>query len=109
MMDLTDWIAILAIALLAIAFFCPRAKRHATRVDRARLRLGTRLVVQAALALWGALLTLERCLVFPHALPFGLTAPPGAMLAVALLLGCAGGFWAIRGTWLLRSRRLFGT
>ncbi|WP_322009516.1 hypothetical protein [Paraburkholderia sp. J12] len=107
-MNLTDWIVILAIALLAIAFFCPRPKRHATLVDRARLRLGTRLVVQAALALWGALFTLERCLAFPHALPFGLSSPPGVMLGVALGLALAGGFWSIRGARLLRSRRLFG-
>jgi hypothetical protein len=108
-MDLTDWIVILAIALLAIAFFCPRVSRHATFADRARHRAGVRHLVQAALALWGALLTLERCFVSPHAAPFGPSLDPRAMLGAALVLALAGCIWSIRGHRLLRTRRLFNT
>jgi len=106
-MDLTDWIVILAIALLAIAFFCPRTSRHATFVERARRRAGTRLLVQGALAVWGALLTLERCFVSPHVAPFGLSLDPRAVLGAGLVLALAGCVWSIRGHRLLRRRRLF--
>jgi RsiW-degrading membrane proteinase PrsW (M82 family) len=108
-MDLTDWIVILAIALLAIAFFCPRTRRHATFIDRARHRAGTWFLVQGAIAFWGALLTLERSLVSPHALLFGLSLDPRAGLGVALVLVLAGCIGSIRGYRLLRRRRLFGT
>lgn len=107
-MDLTDWIVILAIALLAVAFFCARNQRRANFVDRARHRLGTRLVVQGTFAFWAALLTLDRSFVSPGAVPFGLNVDPRAVLGVALMLFVVGCIWAIRGGRLLRTRRLFG-
>ncbi len=106
-MDLTDWIVILAIALLAVAFFCTRTHRRATLVDRMRHRAGTRLVVQATIAFWGALLLLDRSLVTPEALPFHLNLDPRAVLGVALMLAVAGSLWSIRGSRLLRARRIF--
>jgi hypothetical protein len=108
-MDLTDWIVILAIALLAVAFFCSRNHRRATLVDLMRHRTGTRLIVQGTIAFWGALLLVERSLVSPGALPFHLNVDPRAVLGVALMLAVAGGFWSIRGSRLLRPRRIFHT
>jgi hypothetical protein len=107
-MDLMDWIVLLAIALLAVAFFCARTHRRATFVDRLRHRAGTRLVGQAAIAFWGALFLLERNFVSPRAMPFGLNLDPRAVLGVALMFVVAGCFWSIRGSRLLRSRRIFG-
>ncbi|MFP6558660.1 hypothetical protein WJ542_10110 [Paraburkholderia sp. B3] len=106
-MDLTDWIVLLAIALLAIAFFCSRTHRRATFVDRMRHRAGTRLVVQAAIAFWGALLVLAQSFLSPGAAPFGLHLDPRAVLGLALMLIVAGSVWSIRGRRLLRARRLF--
>jgi hypothetical protein len=106
-MDLTDWIVILAIALLAIAFFCPRTSRHATIVDRARHRAGMGLLVQGAIALWGALLTIDRSLISPHAVLFGLNLNPRAGLGAALALALAGCIGAICGYRLVHRRRLF--
>ncbi len=59
-MELTDWIVILAVTLMAIAFFCARTPVSWSRENRARRLAGTRLLVQAACALWAALLILAR-------------------------------------------------
>ncbi len=109
-MELTDWIVVLAIALMAIAFYCSRANRNTALVDlvdRARRRRGTRLLVQGAIALWSALLTLDYSLVSPGSVPFGLKLSAQALLALALLLVVAGGNWSRRGLRLLRPRPLF--
>lgn len=107
-MELTDWIVLLAIAFMAIAFYCSRANRHATLADRARQRRGTRLLVQGALAIWAALLALDYRFVSPCAVPFGLTLSAHTVLALSLLLAAAGCNWLTRGLRLVRSRPLFG-
>ena len=55
-MELTDWIVILAVALFAIAFYCRRAPARWSLENRARRFTATRLLVQAALSLWAAVL-----------------------------------------------------
>jgi len=122
-MELTDWIVVLAIALLAIAFYCSRSGRHAALADRARHRRGTRLLMQGAIALWSALLTLDRSFVSPgtlpglpgfsglsaaHGAPFGLRLSAPAALALSLVLVVAGCCWTMRGLRLVRTRHLFG-
>ena len=116
-MELTDWIVMLAIALMAIAFCCSRSGRHAALADRTRHRRGTRLLMQGAIALWSALLALDRSFVSPGALP-GLSGTPGmpfglrlsaqAVLALSLVLVVAGCSWTLRGLRLVRTRHLFG-
>ncbi|CAG9246393.1 hypothetical protein [Paraburkholderia unamae] len=107
-MNLTDWLVILAIALAAIAFFCSRNGRKGSLTDRARHAHGTRLLVQATLALWAALLVLERCFAGSVSVPFGLGASPRVALAVALALAAVGGIWSFRASRLLKARRIFG-
>lgn len=107
-MDLTDWLVLLAVALAAIAFFCSRGGRKGSLTDRVRHARGTRLLVQAALALWAALLMLERSFVTPHSVPFGLALSPRMVLAVALALVAVGGIWSFRASRLLKARRIFG-
>jgi hypothetical protein len=110
-MELMDWIVILAVALMAIAFYCSRSGRHATLGDRARHRRGTRLLMQGAIALWSALLALDRNFVSPGAvpgMPFGLRLNAHAVLAVSLVLVVAGCSWSMRGLRLVRTRQLFG-
>ena len=63
-MDLTDWLVILAIALAAIIFLCSRGGRRGSLADRSRHVHGTRLLLQAAFALWAALLMLDRSFVW---------------------------------------------
>jgi len=106
-MDLMDWIVILAIALTAIAFFCSRGGRKGSLVDRARHAHGTRLLVQAALALWLALLMLVRSFVVPRGATFGLALNPRMVLAVAFALVAVGGIWLFRASRLLKPRRIF--
>jgi hypothetical protein len=107
-MKLTDWIVILAVALMAIAFYCSRSNPDATFCDRMRHRRGTRLLLQGAIALWAALLTLDRSFVSPGGVPFGLNLSADTVLALALMLVVAGCRWSVRGRRLLRSRQLFG-
>jgi hypothetical protein len=106
-MELTDWIVMLAIALMAVAFLCARSGRRATFAERSRRRLGTRLVAQGTLALWAALLMLERCMASPGTALFGRNLDTHVGLALALTLIAAGSIWAIRGRRLLRTRRIF--
>ncbi|PXW27127.1 hypothetical protein [Paraburkholderia caballeronis] len=108
-MELTDWIIVLAIALILVAFFCTRHTASRSLTDRARHARGTRLLVQATIALWAALMTVERSLTSPGGVPFGLNLRPHVALAAAALFACAGCLWSIRGRQLLKQRRMFGT
>ncbi|MFL9865796.1 hypothetical protein PQR67_16600 [Paraburkholderia fungorum] len=105
-MELTDWIVILAVTLMAIAFFCARTRANWSRENRARRLAGTRLLVQAACALWAALLIAARGLFALDGLPGLHPAPLEALTGVAILT-CCGCYWSIRGSKLLKSRRLF--
>ncbi|WP_322057641.1 hypothetical protein [Paraburkholderia sp. J63] len=105
-MNLTDWVVLLAIVLMAIAFFCRRASRRGTSAERALHARGTRMLLQAAIALWSALFMLERTLVSPGSLPIG-RLNPHVTLAVVLALVVAGCLWSIRGRSLLKQRRIF--
>ena len=107
--DLTDWLVILAIALMAILFFCKRGGRKGSLTDRARHLHGTRLLLQGAFALWAALLMLDRSFVLPLSVPFGIARSPHTMLAAALALAGVGAIWSFRASRLLKPRRIFGT
>lgn len=105
-MELTDWVVLLAIVLMSITFFCRRAARRGTSVERARHARGTRMLYQAAIALWSALFMLERTLVSPGSMLIG-HLNPRAALVVVLALAVAGCLWSIRGHGLLKQRRIF--
>jgi hypothetical protein len=105
-MELTDWIILLAVALTTIAFFCTRAPANWSLENRARRITGTRLMVQAAIALWTALLILQRG-VFSLEDIAGLRLAPDLIIAGAVLLLIVGGYWWIRGSRLLKPRQLF--
>jgi Na+/proline symporter len=105
-MELTDWIVILAVTLMAIAFFCARTRANWSRENRARRLAGTRMLVQAACALWAALLIAAHGLFALNGLPGLHPAPLEALTGVAVLT-CCGCYWSIRGSKLLKSRRLF--
>ncbi|SEA84432.1 hypothetical protein [Paraburkholderia sartisoli] len=107
-MELTDWIVILAAALIAIAFFCLRAPTAWSLENRVRRFTGARLLVQAAIALWSALLLLQRG-VFSLDDIAGLRPTPHVVIACALMLGVAACYWSVRGTRLLKPRQLFAT
>lgn len=107
-MELTDWIVILAVALMAIAFFCLRAPTAWSLENRMRRLTGTRLLVQAAIALWSALLLLQRG-VFSLDDVAGLRPAPHVAIACALILAVAAGYWSVRGIRLLKPRQLFAT
>jgi Na+/H+ antiporter NhaC len=107
-MELTDWIVILAIALLAIAFFCTRTPANWSQDNRARRLTGTRMLVQAACSLWAALLIVVRGLFAIDGLPGVQAAPVELLTGVAFLIVC-GCYWSIRGSKLLKPRRLFAT
>jgi hypothetical protein len=108
-MQLTDWVIILAIALILVAFFCRRHLAYRSLGDRAQKLRGIRLLVQATIALWAALFTFERGLMAVASDPFGLHLQPHARLGIALALTVAGCLWSIRGGRLLRQRRMFRT
>jgi hypothetical protein len=104
-MDLTNWVIILAVALISLTFFCSRAPASWSIENRARRFTGTRLLAQAVLSFWAALLVVVRGL---FALGAGaLHVAPSFILAGALLLIAASCYWSIRGSKLLRPRRLF--
>ncbi|MGA7778265.1 MAG: hypothetical protein WCA85_11215 [Paraburkholderia sp.] len=105
-MELTDWIIILAIVLFAIAFFCGRAPASWSLENRARRFRGTRLLVQAALALWAASLLLVRGLYALDALP-GMRPAPHTLLVGVVVLIAFGCYWSIRASKLLKPRGLF--
>lgn len=105
-MELTDWIVILAVVLMAIAFFCARTPAHWSRENRARRLAGTRMLIQAACSVWAALLIGARGLFVVDGLP-GLRATPLQMMTGVGLLFACGCYWSIRGRQLLKPRRLF--
>jgi hypothetical protein len=105
-MELTDWIVILAVTLMAIAFFCGRTPANWSRENRARRLAGMRMLVQAACSMWVALLIIARGLFALDGLLGLRPAPLYALAGAAILIGC-GCYWSIRGRRLLKPRRLF--
>ncbi|MFP3566604.1 hypothetical protein [Paraburkholderia sp. SIMBA_030] len=105
-MELTDWIVILAVTLMAIAFFCARSRADWSRENRARRLAGTRLLLQAACSLWAALLILAHGLFALEGLP-GLRPAPLEALTGVVILACFSCYWSIRASKLLKPRRLF--
>jgi hypothetical protein len=105
-MELTDWIVILAVTLIAIAFFCARTHASWSYDNRARRLTGTRMLVQAACALWAALLIIARGLFAVDGLA-GLRPTLAEMLTGAAVLLVCGCYWSVRGSKLLKPRRLF--
>ncbi|MEM5458750.1 hypothetical protein VSR69_28425 [Paraburkholderia phytofirmans] len=105
-MQLTDWIVILAVVLMAIAFFCGRTPASWSRENRARRLAGTRMLAQAACSVWAALLIAARGLFALDGLLGLRPAPLEALTGVAILIafGC---YWSIRGSRMLKPRRLF--
>jgi hypothetical protein len=106
-MALTDWIVLLAIAVMAIAFFCRHSNRRGTSAERARHVRGRRLLIQAAVALWAALLMLQRTFAAPGELPVAPWLSPRGTLAIVFVLAVAGCLWSVRGRQLLKQRRIF--
>jgi hypothetical protein len=107
-MELVDWIIILAVILMAIAFFCARTSASWSRENRTRRLTGMRMLAQAACAMWIALLIVARGLFTIDGLA-GLRPKPLHVLAlVAILIVCAC-YWSIRGSKLLKPRQLFTT
>lgn len=105
-MDLTNWVIMLAVALISLTFFCARTPAKWSIENRARRFTGMRMLAQAVLCLWAAvfgvvdgLLKVDR--------PFHLS--PIFILAGVLLLAIAGCYWSIRARRLLKPRRLFAT
>ncbi|WP_321876277.1 hypothetical protein [Paraburkholderia bannensis] len=106
-MALTDWIVLLAIVLMAIAFFCRNSSRRGTSTERARHVRGRRMLIQAAIALWAALMMLQRTFAAPGELPVAPYLSPRGALIVVFVLALAGCLWSVRGHQLLKQRRLF--
>ncbi|WP_027818224.1 hypothetical protein [Paraburkholderia bannensis] len=106
-MALTDWIVLLAIVLMAIAFFCRNSSRRGTSTERARHVRGRRMLIQAAVALWAALLMLQRTFAAPGEIPVAPYLSPRGALVVVFVLALAGCLWSVRGHQLLKQRRLF--
>jgi hypothetical protein len=105
-MELVDWIVILAITLMAIAFFCARSPAHWSRDNRARRVTGTRMLAQAACSIWAAMLIVARGLFTIDGLPGLHPAPLETLTGVVILIAC-GCYWSFRGSRLLKPRRLF--
>jgi hypothetical protein len=105
-MELTDWIVILAVTLVTIAFFCARTPANWSMENRARRLTGMRLLAQAALSWWVALLLIVRGMFALDGL-LGLRPAPLEALAGAAILVCCGGYWIFRAARLLKPRRLF--
>ncbi|WNC88456.1 hypothetical protein RI103_12065 [Paraburkholderia sp. FT54] len=105
-MELTDWIVILAVVLMAIAFFCGRTPATWSHENRARRLAGTRMLGQAACSVWAALLIATRGLFALDGVAGLRPAPLEALTGVSILIACAC-YWSIRGSKLLKPRRLF--
>lgn len=105
-MELTDWIVMLAVTLMAIVFFCARSPANWSLENRTRRLAGMRLLVQAACSLWAALLILSHGLFALDGLPGLRPAPLEALTGVVILIGCSC-YWSIRASRLLKLRRLF--
>ena len=104
-----DWVTVLAIALMLVAFFCHRRRSRRSPGERARRLRGMRLLAQATVALWAALLIIHRGLTEPASVPFGLGQSLPAAFGAALMLTVTGCLWSFRGSRLLRQRRMFRT
>ena len=104
-MNLTNWVIILAAALIALSFVCSRVPASWSMENRARRFTGARLLAQAVLSFWSALLIVVRGLSALSARTMHIA--PQVMLAGALLLVVAACYWSIRGRKLLKPRRLF--
>jgi hypothetical protein len=105
-MELVNWIVILAVMLMAIAFFCARTPAYWSQQNRRRRLAGTRMLIQAACALWTAALVLARDLFVIHGLAGLRPTPLQALTGAAILIAC-GCYWWIRGNRLLKPRRIF--
>jgi hypothetical protein len=105
-MELVDWIVILAVILMAIAFFCARTSANWPRENRTRRLTGMRMLIQAACAMWMALLIAARGLFTSNGLAGLRPQPLHAVTLVAILIVCAC-YWSIRGSKLLKPRQLF--
>lgn len=106
-MPFVDWIVVLAIALLALVFFGRDRQVRRPLAERARRRRGMRLLAQATIALWAALLTLQYGLTSAAGMPFGGNPSPQVVVESALILMAIGVVWLIRGGRLLRQRWMF--
>jgi hypothetical protein len=104
-MNLTNWVIILAVALISLTFYCSRAPTSWSVDNRARRFTGTRLLAQAVLSFWSALLIVARGLFALGARTIHIA--PELIFASALLLMAASCYWSIRGRKLLKPRRLF--
>ncbi|APA85161.1 hypothetical protein BJG93_06995 [Paraburkholderia sprentiae WSM5005] len=105
-MKLIDWAVTLVIVLMAIAFFCARRPPTWPHNDRARHMTGTRLLMQAACALWAALLILSRGLLAVEGVAGVRPTPIESLAGIAVLLACSC-YWSVRGSRLLRPRQIF--
>jgi hypothetical protein len=105
-MKLIDWIVTLVIMLMAIAFFCARRLPAWSRNNRARHMTGTRLLMQAACALWAALLGVSHGLFAIEGLAGVRPTPLESLAGIAVLLACSC-YWSVRGSRMLRPRRIF--
>lgn len=106
-MELMDWIVILAVILIAIAFFCVRTPASWSHGNRTRRLTGMRMLVQAACAIWVAVLIVARGLFTINGLAGLRPTPLHALTLIAILVVCAC-YWSIRGSRLLKPRQLFG-
>jgi hypothetical protein len=107
-MELIDWIVILAITLMAIVFFCARTPANWSHDNRARRVTGSRMLAQAACSIWAALLIVARGLFTIGGVAGLRPAPLEALTGVVILIAC-GCYWSIRGSKLLKPRRIFAT
>jgi hypothetical protein len=105
-MKLIDWIVTLVIMLMAIAFFCARRLPTWPHNNRTRHMTGTRLLMQAACALWAALLCIAHGLFALEGLAGFRPTPIESFTGIAVLLACSC-YWSVRGSRLLRPRRIF--
>ncbi|MBB5445901.1 MULTISPECIES: hypothetical protein [unclassified Paraburkholderia] len=105
-MKLIDWIVTLVIMLMAIVFFCARRLPTWSHDTRARHLKGTRLLMQAACALWAALLGVTHGLFAVEGLAGIRPTPAETFAVIAVLLAC-GCYWSVRGRRLLKPRRIF--
>jgi hypothetical protein len=106
-MSLTDWIVILAIALLSIAFFTTRSPLHWSPLNRARRATGVRMLVQAAVSVWASLVIVGRDLLYAQGFLATHLTPHRLVIAAFGLMVC-GVWWSFRARRLLKPRRIFG-
>ncbi|HEV3429807.1 MAG TPA: hypothetical protein VG320_18175 [Paraburkholderia sp.] len=92
---------------MAIAFFCRHSSRRGTSTERARHMRGRRLLIQAAIALWAALVTLQRTFAAPGDIPVAPWLSVRGALVVVIVLAVMGCLWSVRGHQLIKQRRLF--